>query len=687
MYSEDYDFLNKPITVLNGIGPKKAKLLSKLNINNIWDLIYYFPYTYEDRRQILSVKKCEIGKACCIKIKIYKNVIEKRIKTKLSLFLLYGIDEENTPVCIKWFSAPYSKPKLQKGIDYNVYGVMKQDGSKTHFELRQIEESENARFSGVIVPVYKLTSGISSKQLSDIILKALDKLNSLNDCIDEKYLKKYSFYPALESIKIMHNPDDYHKLKIARDRFAFEELLILSLALSLIKVKNDSVNSYSVNLTNYIREYASKLPFELTDSQKNAINDITKDIKSSKAMNRLIQGDVGSGKTAIAASIMYSMGKNGYQSVFMAPTEILAKQHYNTLKEMFGSDVNIELYTSSTKGKDKILEKIKSGICDVVIGTHALIEDKVKFNKLALCITDEQHRFGVNQRAILSSKSVSPHILVMSATPIPRTLSLILYGDLDISTIKTMPKGRVKTSTYHIKSSKRKDAYTFIEKEILSKRQCYIVCPLVENSESIDALSVEDVYEMISKSNLSKYKIGVVHGKLKNSEKDEVMSKFKNGEIDILISTTVIEVGVDVPNSTIMLIENAERFGLSQLHQLRGRVGRGSNQSYCILVSDSSNETTLERLKIMTSTCDGFEIAQKDLELRGCGQFFGTKQHGIPELKVANLFSDSEILEMASSCAKEILINDTNLTSDENHLIKDRIDYIFSRFANLNIFN
>ena len=436
-----------------------------------------------------------------------------------------------------------------------------------------------------------------------------------------------------------------------------------------------------------VREFVSELPYELTDGQKQAINDICADLKSGKPMNRLVQGDVGCGKTAIAASVMYAVGKQGYQCAFMAPTEILAVQHYNTLSGLFGSKLKVALLTSSTKNKAEVIKSIQNGDFDVVVGTHAILEDNVEFKNLALSVTDEQHRFGVNQRATLNSKGENVHVLVMSATPIPRTLSLILYGDVDISVITTMPKGRKQINTYHVNTSMRERAYSFLRKEVTAGRQCYVVCPLVEESENLDAASVTEIEEELIKTFLKGMRVSVIHGKMRPAEKDSVMNKFKNGETDILISTTVIEVGVDVPNATVMLIENAERFGLSQLHQLRGRVGRGDKDSYCILVSDCKTEYGKERMKIMTETTDGFKISSKDLELRGSGEFFGTRQHGLPELKVANLFSDIDILKQAQKAASDVLENDSNLDLPEWSFIKNRIDSLFDSLENDNIFN
>ena len=680
------EYLKSPITVLKGIGPKKAQLFSRLGINTVWDLCYYFPTGYDDRRKMCSIGECVQGELCCIKVRPACQIVERRLKQKLSLFLLYATDGFDT-ITVKWFSAPFSKPKLQSGKLYNIYGSMSSKGGKKEFELRYIEDAENPRYTEAIVPVYRATSGLTSKAIAEAVAIALEPVSSLDDCIPSDILQKNNLISIYDAVRAMHAPPDMQSLARAHDRLAFEELFVLSLALSSLKRRQADKEGIVINATGSVRDFASRLPFTLTDGQKMAINDICSDFKSGRPMNRLLQGDVGCGKTAVAAAAMYAMAASGYQSAFMAPTEILAFQHYDTLQKLLGNSVRIALFTSSTRQKAKLADDVANGEYDVVIGTHALIEDKITFQNLALCIVDEQHRFGVNQRALLSSKGKLCHMLVMSATPIPRTLSLILYGDLDISVIKTMPKGRQSVDTYHINEKIKERAYGFVRKEVEAGHQCYIVCPLVEDSESIEASSVENTVEALKNGVLSGISVACVHGKMKADEKDDVMMRFKNNEISVLVSTTVIEVGVDVPNATVMMIENAERFGLSQLHQLRGRVGRGDAKSYCILVSEANSDNCKERMKIMTESTDGFVISQKDLELRGSGQFFGTRQHGIPELKIANLFSDSLILQKATESVSQILANDPSLSSPSLEGIKMRIDSLFSEFDGNNIFN
>ncbi len=524
---DQVEYLKSPITVLKGIGPKKAQLFSRLGIHTIWDLLYYFPSNYEDRRKICSVSECVPGELCCIQVRPVRQVIERRLKQKLSLFLLYANDGHDS-VTVKWFSAPFTKPKLQSGHLYNIYGSMSSQNGKKEFEMRYIEDAASPRYTGVIVPVYRATSGLSSKTIAETVCVAIEPLEAIDDCLSDDIRQKYDLVSIFDAVRTMHKPKDMQSLTLAHDRLAFEELFVLSLALSSLKQRQAKKEGIIISATSNVRDFASRLPFTLTDGQKIAINDICADLKSGKPMNRLLQGDVGCGKTVVASAALYASAKAGYQSAFMAPTEILAFQHFETLKKLMGDSVRIALFTSSTKQKKKLIEDIANGEYDVVVGTHALIEDKITFSNLALCIVDEQHRFGVNQRALLSSKGTLCHMLVMSATPIPRTLSLILYGDLDISVIKTMPKGRQAVETYHIGEKIKERAYAFIRKEVEKGHQCYIVCPLVEDSEAVEASSVENTVEELKNGLLGGISLECVHGKMKASEKDEVMLRFKS---------------------------------------------------------------------------------------------------------------------------------------------------------------
>ena len=681
---ENYiETLNKSIQYIKGVGEKRAKLLEKLSIFNVWDMLYCFPRNFEDRRNIYKINDAPIGTKCCVEGVVLRKLNEKRIKKNISLFAL-NIEDESGMMFVKWFSNPNYKIDIEYGTHYTFYGKIVEAYGRREMELEVMEKSSDIKNLLKIVPVYPLTRGLTQNVMRSLASECINKITTLKDIFSNEVLKEYNLMPLDTAVKTMHNPKSFDDLEKARQRLVFEELFVLQMSLLSMKENTKKANTKVISDTSYLDEFIKKLPFTLTDGQKSAIDEIMLDLKDEKAMNRLVQGDVGSGKTAVAAAAMYVAAKNKYQCAFMAPTEILATQHYNTLKNFYGDDIKVALLTGSTKGKKKLYEEIENGLYDIVVGTHAVIEDGVKFKNLILAVTDEQHRFGVNQRARLNQKGIT-NVLVMSATPIPRTLALILYGDLDISIIASLPKGRQKTDTFCVDSSYKTRAYNFVKKQLDEKRQGYVVCPLVEESETLDVSSGEEIYKTLSTGIFKDYKTALLHGKMKPKEKDEIMKNFKEGNIDLLVSTTVIEVGVDVPNANIMVIENAERFGLSQLHQLRGRVGRGSEKAYCILICDNDNETTKERMNIMTKTNDGFVISKKDLELRGCGQFFGTRQHGLPELKVANLFTDLEILKKAQSLCQKVIKEDPDLS--KNKMLKERIKSIFQKLENPDILN
>ena len=686
-FKEYVDFLNSDLTVLKGVGDKKSALFAKIGVHNIWDLIYFFPRDYEDRRAFKKIGALLSGDVCCISATPYKQLAEKRIKRNISLFSLV-LDDGTGIINAKWFSSPKYRQKIDYGEPYVFFGRCVYGYGRLEFEVKSMEKLKNSASTGVILPVYSLVAGLSQKAVRDAIGDALKRLDALSDSMPENIVKKYNLFSIDKAVRTLHNPIDAKSLEKARARIAFEELFVLQLSLMFLKNRRKGDDGLKFKNVKCAEDMKNILPFELTDGQKSTIRDICADLKSGRCMNRLVQGDVGSGKTAVAITAMYVAYKNGYQSAMMAPTEILATQHYSTLTRFFEPlGIKCALLTGSTKGKAKLLEGIKAGEYQIIVGTHALIEGKVEFNNLGLCITDEQHRFGVNQRAKLFEKGKTPHVLVMSATPIPRTLSLILYGDLDISLIKSMPKGRQSIDTFCVDTTYKERLYGFVKKQLDEGGQCYVVCPLVEQSESLDVQSGTELYEYLSTEVFCDYRVDLLHGKMKPAQKDEIMQKFKNHETDLLVSTTVIEVGVDVPNANIMVIENAERFGLSQLHQLRGRVGRGSRKSYCVLVCDSKADETRQRMDIMCATNDGFIVAQKDLELRGCGEFFGTRQHGLPELKIANLFTDTEILLMAKEASEDVLNKDPYLESDEISRIRGRIQRLYAQYENFNIFN
>ncbi|MEE1002960.1 MAG: ATP-dependent DNA helicase RecG, partial [Acutalibacteraceae bacterium] len=522
--------------------------------------------------------------------------------------------------------------------------------------------------------------GMNSKYIEKCVASAFDMLgDDLTDPLPEKIRSKFELCHKRFAMQNIHFPENSESLEIAKKRLVFEELLDLQLGLLMLKSHKTKEKTEPIK-NDFTAEFIKKLPFSPTGAQLRAIKTCVKDMANAKPMSRLLQGDVGSGKTAVAAALLYNAAKNGFQSSLMAPTEILAAQHYSSIAKMMnGTGVCVMLLTGSTPTAErrKILELLKCGEIDILIGTHALIQNGVDFKNLGLVITDEQHRFGVGQRSSLLEKGNNPHTLVMSATPIPRTLALVIYGDLDISVLDEMPAGRKPVETYAVSSKLRSRAYAYVKKHLDKGQQGYIVCPMVDENEDFDLASAVKFYESLQKGFFKDYKLGLLHGKMKSAEKDAVMKGFANGEIQLLVATTVIEVGVDVPNSNIMVIENAERFGLSQLHQLRGRVGRGDSQATCILISDAENDEAKCRLKVMCDTTDGFKIAAEDLKLRGPGDFFGSKQHGLPTLKIASIFDDRSVLKSTSALAREILKADPKLQSAEFALLKQSVEKLF----------
>lgn len=670
------------IKYLKGVGEKRALCYNKLGVDSIYSLLQFFPRAYMDFSETKDICECDIGEICCFKAKVFRKQGEQRIRKGLSIFKVF-VTDGTQDVIITIFNSKYIFDSLEIGQEYSFYGKMQ--GSPLRKEMHT-PSFINIDKECPVKAIYRLTEGLSNKVISNAVKQALDLWgDNLQDVLPDYIKQQENLCHIRYAIENIHFPESTNALEISRKRLIFQELLVLQLGLLLLKKTSRDGTTIKINGCN-MKEFTSKLPFELTRDQKIAINDGLKDFISGVPMNRLVQGDVGSGKTMVACALSFAMQRNGYQSAVMAPTEILAIQHYNTFKSILENmDIKCELLVGSLTAKQKreVKEKIASREVDIVIGTHALIQDSVEFNNLGLVITDEQHRFGVNQRAKLAQKGKNPHKLVMSATPIPRTLALIIYGDLDVSVIKTVPKGRLPIETYMIDSKKRNRAFNFIKKHVDNGNQAYIVCPLIEENEEIDQglFSVEDYAKKLKGSVLSQYKIGVLHGKMKPNEKEKIMLAFKNREIDILVATTVVEVGVDVPNAVIMMIENAERFGLSQLHQLRGRVGRGDLQSYCILVSDNKSEVTVQRLKIMTKSSDGFYISEQDLKQRGPGDFFGERQHGLPVLKIANMVDDMNVLLKTQKLASQIIKNDPYLQNDDNKGLKLLVDELFANKA------
>lgn len=675
-----YSILDKEIQYIKGVGPKKADKMSRLGIFTIKDALYYFPRQFEDRSIEKSIINLNDGEKVTIKGKILK-ISNKRVnRLDITEFI---VDDTTGKIILIFFNKYYLKNTFRVNDVVRVFGtVKKSDFGRIEMHNCEIEYEKMAKNVGAILPVYPLTNGVTNKDVMGVIRNIFDTSEiKIKEYLPREIVEKYRLCDINFAIKSMHFPNERESVKIAMYRLIFEELLFMQLGLFSIKSGNKTSSGINFSKSEKLSLLEKKLPFVLTKSQKKALNDILFDMESNRVMNRLIQGDVGSGKTVVAQLALANCAYNGYQGAYMAPTEILAKQHFESFLDFFKkTEINIEIITGSTtkKNYDRIISELEDGKIDILIGTHSLIEDRVKFKNLGLVITDEQHRFGVRQRGKLSSKSSNPDVLVMTATPIPRTLALILYGDLDISIIDELPPGRKPIETIAIQKRNREKLYkNNIRKEIEKGHQVYVVCPLVEESEVLQVNSATEVYEQLKYSYFEDLSVGLLHGKMKNKEKDEVMDLFKNREIDILVSTTVIEVGVNVPNATVMIIENAERFGLAQLHQLRGRVGRGKDQSFCALIYDSKSDICKERMSIMENSNDGFKIAEKDLEIRGPGDFFGTRQHGLPELMVANLFKHIKILKIAQKEARLLYTEDPSLSDSRNLGIREKVEYMF----------
>ena len=665
---------DKNIRYLKGVGEKRAALLNKKGINTVEDMLYFFPRSHEDRSKTKLISECVNGETVCISGTVYASVTEYRARRNMSIYSMIVTDDSGA-ITIVWYNNRFVKGAFEVGDKYIFYGKIAFKGTKIEMTSPVYEKEGQGRFTEKIVPIYPLTGGLTQKVVQSAMEEALKDAGRLDEFIPKKIRERYRIAEINYAIRNVHFPDDFESYNIARRRFVFEELMVLQLALldrKEIFCKRDGI----IMDGSYVNEFVKTLPFPLTGAQSRTIKEIIKDCASGKQMNRLVQGDVGSGKTAVAAAAIYSAVKNGHQAAMMAPTEILAAQHLETLQAFFdGMGITVVLLTGSLKAKEKrhVLEMIATGAADVIVGTHALIQESVDFYDLAFVVADEQHRFGVEQRAKLSAKGTNPHMLIMSATPIPRTLALILYGDLDISIIDELPPGRKPVKTYAVGENMRERITNFIHKSVKEGTQVYIVCPLIEETEKSDLKNAEELSQKLSES-FTDIRVDLLHGKMKPKIKDAVMTEFAEGKIDVLVSTTVIEVGVNVPNANVMIIENAERFGLSQLHQLRGRVGRGCEKAYCVLFAHGNNEVTKKRMETMCISNDGFYISEQDLKLRGPGDFFGTRQHGLPEMRIANLFEDQDILKLAQEAAKEIAAEGL----DKYPLLKKRCERILS---------
>jgi len=673
--------LNKDVKYIKGVGPNRVKLLNKLNIFTLKDLITYYPRTYEDRSKPKQLCECVDGEEVLIEVVACGRLTDAWLKGKTMQKL--QVRDETMSATIIWFNQSYLKGKFEIGNKYRFYGKINKKFGRVEMVSPVFDDIEKTQNTGKIIPIYPLTYQLSQNTLRKIIETGLSEVEgNLKETLPKYILDEYKLLDINGAIKNIHFPNEFKDFSIARNRLVFEELLIMQLALlelknSYIKEEKGIKFSKEVQMSDII----NKLPFTLTKAQLRVIEEIDNNMESDKSMNRLLQGDVGSGKTVVAMCAAYKAVKCGYQAAIMAPTAILATQHLENFKKIFeGFNIKCELLISgmTKKKKEELLERLKDGEIDILIGTHAIIEDNVEFKNLGLVVTDEQHRFGVKQRTRIVEKGQNPDVLVMTATPIPRTLALILYGDLDISIIDELPPNRKQIETFAVRKNMEERVNAFIAKQINEGRQAYIVCPLVEENEEMGLKSVIELAEKYQKETFSNYSVAYLHGKMKAKEKDEIMQKFKDGEIQILIATTVIEVGVNVPNASIMVVENAERFGLAQLHQLRGRVGRGEYQSYCILKYEGNGETVRQRMKVMCDTNDGFIISEKDLELRGSGDFFGTEQHGLPEFKIANLFEDIGTLKKVQGISLKIMEDDPLLEKEKNQKLNELVKEKFS---------
>lgn len=648
--------MNEQLQSIKGVGPQRVKQLHKLGITSVTGLLHYFPRTFEDRRQVYSVHEAPVGETAGITGRVVR-VSEKRPRPRMHI-LTVTVSDGIRQINLVFFNQAYKKNFYKSGQQIYAYGKLEHAYGHLQMNSPQIEILEEGQtIDRGIVPVYGLTEGMKQWSIRMAIKNWFDHHQELEDVLPVEVQRHRFTMSRYDAFKEMHFPTSWERHQEARKQLAYEELWIMQMGLLLLRAHEQVQGGHAMDGNgSLVERITSSLPFQLTGDQKKAFADIASDMEEPKAMQRLVQGDVGSGKTVVAALALAKAVENGFQGAIMAPTEILASQHFESFQELFGdAPIRMALLTGSTKAKQDVYEALQKGDIDIVVGTHALIQEGVEFHRLGLIVVDEQHRFGVEQRAKLQRKGDHPHVLIMTATPIPRTMTLSIYGDLEVSLIKEMPPGRKPVKTYAVDTSYKERLLHFFEKEMKEGRQVYAVCPLVEESEKMDLHAAEQIAYEYKEYFEPHYRVGMVHGRMRPKEKEEVMDAFNRREIHLLVSTTVIEVGVNVPNATIMCIHDAERFGLSQLHQLRGRVGRGSTQAYCILISDSKNPDSKTRLSLMEQTQDGFELAEQDLLLRGTGELFGLAQSGLPDLKVANIIKDIPILVEAREDANTYL--------------------------------
>ena len=673
--------LSDPITILKGVGPAKAKQFENLNIFTLRDLICHFPRGYEDRTKLVTIDQLEADKPACFRAMVMNTPRTAHIRKGLDMTKVQLADH-TARLNVTFFNNRFVTDALQYGKEYIFYGAISGDFSGYNMTNPVFETLDSAPITTRrVLPVYPLTAGLNNASILRAVRQALAICDVPPEVIPEEVRRQYGILPAERAYYAIHEPSSMQEAELAKKRLVFEEFFIFSAGLSLMRASR--AGKQTVPYENVeLKPFYSALPFELTGAQKRAIEEIRADVRRGTPMNRLVQGDVGSGKTMVAAAAAYLAANNRRQAALMAPTEILAEQHYQSLSKIFEPlGLRVALLTGSMKEKEKrmVREAIAAGQIDLAVGTHALLTDATVFNDLGLVIADEQHRFGVAQRSKLSAKGTDPHVLVMSATPIPRTLALIMYGDLDVSILDHLPPGRQMVDTFLVGESYRSRINAFIRKQVAQGNQCFVVCPAVEENEELGIKSAEVWAETLQKTVFPDLRVLLLHGQMKGAEKEAVMAAFAAGQGDVLVATTVIEVGVDVPNATLMVIEDADRFGLSQLHQLRGRVGRGSAKSYCILTSHTRNTETLQRLKALCKTTDGFKIAEEDLKLRGPGDFFGARQSGLPAFRVADLSYDLQTLKDAQTASAAWIDRSGTADTPEAIALRSRVAELFRR--------
>jgi len=682
------------VQYLKGIGPKRAKSFAAYGVNTIEDLLYYFPRRYEDRTNFANISELKEGQAYTIKALVRSSQSRSSWRRRGFSITETRLTDPTGEISCVWFNQPYLNQYLKTGSSLILYGKVRMHNARLQMDNPEFEfasgQGDDSLNVGRIVPVYTLPQGFSQRSLRQVIKNALDEfLPKINDCLPFDLRTRNNLLNLAQGLLNIHFPQSMDLQMQAHSRLSFEEFFIFQLPLVLRKRKRKEKKGIQHTVEGkLIEDFISVLPFKLTSAQEKVLAEIKKDMASPMAMQRLLQGDVGSGKTVVATLASLVAVQGGYQAAFMAPTEILARQHYDKLSSQLsglvfsGRGIRLGLLAGQDKEKQKIYRQIKDGEIDLVIGTHALLQEELSFKKLGFVVIDEQHKFGVGQRLLLPKKGNNPDVLIMTATPIPRTLAITLYGDLDISVINQLPPGRLPVKTLLFSHEQKKKAYAIVKEELNYRRQAYIIYPVIEESYALDITGAKKMFAELRNGEFKDFRLGLIHGKLKQAAQDDVMSKFKNGRLDILISTTILEVGIDIPNATCMIIESAERFGLSQLHQLRGRIGRGRLQSLCVLISDGQTKEAVLRLQAMVASSDGFRIAEEDLKIRGPGEFFGSRQHGLAELRIADPLTQLQLLKRAREEAIRLIATDPKLSLRQNVRLKERLLQRFPEYEN-----